>query len=102
MGVRVVVGLVILYDHVDPKGVFVKGSKVDVKGIVKTICEFPDCDKLLDAIRYTTVHLNDESTPKDVKKIVVQAKGLNVPVSTKRVSSFKDATVSLIMSKIQL
>jgi len=87
--VRVVVGLVILYDHVDPKGVFVKGSKVDVKGIVKTICEFPDCDKLLDAIRYTTVHLNDESTPKDVKKIVVQAKGLNVPVSTKRVSSFK-------------
>ena len=62
---------------------------MDVKGIVKTICEFPDCDKLLDAIRYTTVHLNDESTPKDVKKIVVQAKGLNVPVSTKRVSSFK-------------
>lgn len=87
--VRVVVGLVILYDHVDPKGVFVKSSKVDVKGIVKLICEFPDCDKLLDAIRYTTVHLNDECTPKDVKKIVVQAKEADLPVSSKRVSTFK-------------
>jgi len=86
--VRVVVGLVILYDHVDPKGVFVKSSKVDVKGIVKLICEFPDCDKLLDAIRYTTVHLNDECTPKDVKKIVVQAKEADLPVSSKRVSTF--------------
>ena len=64
------------------------GSKVDVKGIVKLICEFPDCDKLLDAIRYTTVHLNDECTPKDVKKIVVQAKEADLPVSSKRVSTF--------------
>ena len=69
-------------------GIFFPGSKVDVKGIVKIVSEFPDCDKLLDAIRYSTSHLNDETAPKDVKKVVLQAKE-NGSSGTKRVSSFR-------------
>lgn len=44
---RVMVGLVILYDHVHPQGAFVKGSNVDVSiGKKKTSAQFGKRDLL--------------------------------------------------------
>lgn len=50
---RVMVGLVILYDHVHPNGAFVKASNVDVKGCVKLLKEQPSVrsEGLLNALR---------------------------------------------------
>lgn len=51
---RVMVGLVILYDHVHPNGAFVKTSNVDVKGCVKLLKEQPAIrsEGLLNALRF--------------------------------------------------
>ncbi|KDR17574.1 protein FAM49B isoform X1 [Zootermopsis nevadensis] len=69
---RVMVGLVILYDHVHPQGAFVKASNVDVKGCVKLLKEQPASrsEGLLNALRYTTKHLNEEATPKNIKNLL--------------------------------
>nr|CAH0111423.1 unnamed protein product [Daphnia galeata] len=69
---RVMVGLVILYDHVHPVGAFQKSSNVDVKGCVRVLKEQPSSrsESLLNALRYTTRHLNDESTPKHIKTLL--------------------------------
>ncbi|KAG8243692.1 CYFIP-related Rac1 interactor B [Homalodisca vitripennis] len=69
---RVMVGLVILYDHVHPHGAFVKASNVDVKGCVKLLKDQPAIrsEGLLNALRYTTKHLNEEATPKHIKNLL--------------------------------
>ncbi|KAK7592870.1 hypothetical protein V9T40_007622 [Parthenolecanium corni] len=69
---RVMVGLVILYDHVHPNGAFVKPSNVDVKGCVKLLKEQPPIrsEGLLNALRYTTKHLNDEATPRNIRNLL--------------------------------
>ena len=49
---------------------FPKGSSVDVKGCVRVLRDHPDrqlSESLLNALRYTTRHVNDESTPRSVK-----------------------------------
>lgn len=66
---RVMVGVIILYDHVHPVGAFAKNSGIDVKRCLKLLKD-QDSEKvevLLNAIRYTTLHLNDESTPRSIK-----------------------------------
>eukprot|EP00128_Syssomonas_multiformis_P008907 Colp12_sorted_trinity150504_noHs@33408 len=69
---RVMVGVIILYDHVHPVGAFSKKSVVDIKGAIKVLKEQPPAavDGLLNALRYTTKHLNDEDTPKQVKQML--------------------------------
>ncbi|XP_072015944.1 CYFIP-related Rac1 interactor B-like [Amphiura filiformis] len=71
---RVMVGLIILYDHVHPMGAFQKNCPIDVKGCVKVLKDQPPTkvETLLNALRYTTKHLNDESTPKNIKKDLMQ------------------------------
>ncbi|XP_042234300.1 CYFIP-related Rac1 interactor B-like isoform X2 [Homarus americanus] len=69
---RVMVALIILYDHVHPVGAFVKASNVDVKGCVKVLRDQPasSSENLLNALRYTTKHLNDDNTPKTIKTLL--------------------------------
>ncbi|XP_050714008.1 CYFIP-related Rac1 interactor B-like isoform X2 [Eriocheir sinensis] len=69
---RVMVALIILYDHVHPVGAFVKASTVDVKGCVKVLKDQPasSSENLLNALRYTTKHLNDDNTPKHIKSLL--------------------------------
>jgi len=69
---RVMVGLIILYDHVHPVGAFAKNSHVDIKGCIKVLKEQPtsNAEGLLNALRYTTRHLNDESTPKHIRSLL--------------------------------
>jgi len=66
------VGVIILYDHVHPIGAFCKSSSIDMKSSIKVLKDQP-CGKvegLLNALRYTTKHLNDESTPKGIKTLL--------------------------------
>lgn len=69
---RVMVGLVILYDHVHPVGAFARGSHVDVKGCVRLLQQQPaiKAEPLLNALRYTTKHLNEENTPKNIRNLL--------------------------------
>ncbi|XP_017135505.1 protein FAM49B isoform X2 [Drosophila miranda] len=69
---RVMVGLVILYDHVHPVGAFVRGAHVDVKGCVRLLQAQPaiKAEPLLNALRYTTKHLNEENTPKNIRNML--------------------------------
>ncbi|XP_026832885.1 protein FAM49B isoform X2 [Drosophila erecta] len=69
---RVMVGLVILYDHVHPEGAFVRGAHVDVKGCVRLLQAQPaiKAEPLLNALRYTTKHLNGENTPKNIQRLL--------------------------------
>lgn len=69
---RVMVGLVILYDHVHPVGAFVRGSHIDVKGCIRLLQAQPavKAEPLLNALRYTTKHLNEENTPKNIRNLL--------------------------------
>lgn len=69
---RVMVACIILYDHVHPKGAFVKDSDIQLKSHIKLIQTNggSHVDGLLNALRFTTKHLNDESTPKNVKAML--------------------------------
>lgn len=69
---RVMVGVIILYDHVHPVGAFAKSSNIDMKGSIKLLKEQRDAsvEGLLNALRYTTKHLNDETTPKSIKQLL--------------------------------
>ncbi|XP_054169051.1 CYFIP-related Rac1 interactor B-like [Oppia nitens] len=69
---RVMVGVIILYDHVHPVGAFVKSSHIDVRGSIKVLKEQPPnvVEGLLNALRYTTRHLNDVTTPKNIKNLL--------------------------------
>ncbi|KAF0304085.1 Protein FAM49B [Amphibalanus amphitrite] len=69
---RVMVGLIILYDHVHPAGAFVKATNLDIKGCIKVLKDQPpaNSDALLNALRYTTKHLNDDNTPKQIKTLL--------------------------------
>lgn len=70
---RVMVGVIILYDHVHPIGAFVKSSNIDIKNSIKVLKERAPGGKvecLLNALRYTTKHLNDETTPKAIRNLL--------------------------------
>lgn len=68
---RVMVGLIILYDHVHSEGAFAKGSLIDIKGCVQIIRQQDKdfSEKHMNILRYTTKHLNDETTPKATKAL---------------------------------
>jgi len=66
---RTVTGCIILYDHVHPKGAFNKKSPIMIKNAVTTIKNFKDenTDTMVNAVRFNTVHLNDDDTPAPIK-----------------------------------
>eukprot|EP00049_Salpingoeca_infusionum_P017757 m.354239 g.354239 ORF g.354239 m.354239 type:complete len:324 (-) comp16960_c1_seq1:464-1435(-) len=70
---RVMVGVIILYDHVHLIGAFSKRNpSIDIRGSIKALKkhESANLEGLLNALRFSTKHLNDESTPKEVKKLL--------------------------------
>ncbi|XP_005725119.1 protein FAM49A [Pundamilia nyererei] len=69
---RVMVGVIILYDHVHPNGAFNKSSKIDMKGCIKVLKDQPadNVEGLLNALKFTTKHLNDETTPKNIRTML--------------------------------
>uniref|UniRef100_A0A5K3EFZ7 Bestrophin homolog n=1 Tax=Mesocestoides corti TaxID=53468 RepID=A0A5K3EFZ7_MESCO len=69
---RVMTGVIILYDHIDPYGVFRKTSKLDVKSCVRLLKEQnpKNVQCLLNAIKYSTLHFTDETTPRVIKQLL--------------------------------
>lgn len=92
LSLRAMVGSIILYDHVSEQGAFVKKSPINVcsssslfshiiltpskvKGcihVLKTFTPTTDqsTDGLLNALRFTTIHLNDPETPGSIKQLL--------------------------------
>jgi len=67
---RVMVACVILYDHVHLLGAFNKKTPLDMMKTIKAVKSHGDSvssDALINALRYSTKHLNDDDTPKPVK-----------------------------------
>jgi len=68
---RTMVGAIILYDHLHPQGAFYKKSAVNIRECITTLKSFkPAMDGLLNALRFTTQHLNDPDTPSNVKSLL--------------------------------
>ncbi|KAI8144311.1 hypothetical protein BJV82DRAFT_609055 [Fennellomyces sp. T-0311] len=78
---KVMVVSIILYDHIDPNGVFSKSSPINIKNSVKmiqsanssvfNIPEESSASNLMSALRYNSKHLNDDTTPKGVRNLVM-------------------------------
>ncbi|KAI8870699.1 DUF1394-domain-containing protein [Ramicandelaber brevisporus] len=70
---RVMVSCAVLYDQITPHGVFVKSSPIGIPSIVQAIQinSTSQHDTLLNALRFSTKHLNDPTTPKRTKDLLL-------------------------------
>ncbi|CAJ0833233.1 3312_t:CDS:2 [Entrophospora sp. SA101] len=66
---RVMVVCIILYDHIDPQGAFNKQSPINVIKAIQTHGT-SESSNLMSALRFNTKHLNDDSTPKNIKQLL--------------------------------
>ena len=70
---RVMVGSIILYDHVHLLGAFSKKNPaIDIKACIRAIKSHdnPRQEDLINALRYTTKTLNNDDTPRQVKAML--------------------------------
>jgi len=69
---RAMTAAIVLYDHVHPVGAFHKRSSVNIRGCVSTLKNHKPSppESLLNALRFTTVHLNDDDTPSSIKQLL--------------------------------
>jgi hypothetical protein len=75
---RAMTGSIILFDHINPQGAFFKKSPVHIKQAVLCLKHFtptvpqptPPTEGLLNALRFTTIHLNDPETPNGLKQLL--------------------------------
>jgi hypothetical protein len=69
---RAMTAAIVLYDHVHPVGAFHRRSPVNIKGCVLTLKNYKPAppESLLNALRFTTVHLNDDDTPSSIKQLL--------------------------------
>ncbi|KAI8980278.1 hypothetical protein BDB01DRAFT_797168 [Pilobolus umbonatus] len=76
---KVMVISIILYDHIDPNGAYNKYSPINIKSSLKIIqginpsaTQDPsNSSNLISALRYNSKHLNDESTPKGIRNLIM-------------------------------
>jgi len=69
---RAMTGSIILFDHLHSIGAFAKKSPINIKGcinVLKTYTTSPT-DGLLNALRFTTIHLNEPETPASIKQLL--------------------------------
>jgi len=67
---RAMTGSVVLFDHIDDRGAFHKRSPILIRDCIELLADYPVADSLLNAIKYTTVHLNHYDTPLGVKQLL--------------------------------
>jgi len=72
---RAMTASVILFDHLHPSGAFGKKTLINIKGCISALKNFsasggPSTDGLLNALRFTTIHLNDPDTPASIKQLL--------------------------------
>lgn len=70
---RVMVGCIILYDLIDSVGAFSKKNpSIDMRACVRALRNHSNAhvEGLINALKYTTKHFNDEDTPRAVKQLL--------------------------------
>jgi len=73
---RAMTGSVIVYDHLHVMGAFSRKSQINTKGIILALKGYQSesaggvTDGLLNAIRFSTIHLNDPDTPPAMKQLL--------------------------------
>jgi hypothetical protein len=71
---RAMVGCIILFDHLSPQGAFHKKSIIRIKECIITLKGFKttsgSTDGLVNALKFTTVHLNDPDTAQAIKSLL--------------------------------
>eukprot|EP00300_Choanocystis_sp_HF-7_P027922 c33222_g1_i1.p1 GENE.c33222_g1_i1~~c33222_g1_i1.p1 ORF type:complete len:322 (+),score=75.21 c33222_g1_i1:156-1121(+) len=74
---RALTASIIVFDSADPAGAFHKRSPIHIKQAIQTLKNFQpatpgeaDTSSLINAIRFTTVHLTDEDTPSSITALL--------------------------------
>jgi len=73
---RAMTGAIILYDHIHESGAFTKKSPINMRGCItilkdKSVVEdVKPLAGLLNALRFTTKHVNDPDTPANLKQLL--------------------------------
>jgi len=72
---RCMTGSIILFDHLHTPGAFSKRSPIKIKNCIMVLKNFTGdgggtVDGLLNALRFTTIHLNDAETPNNIKHLL--------------------------------
>jgi len=69
---RAMTGSIILFDHLHPQGAFVKKSPIAIKTCINVLKGYTGSptDGLLNALRFTTIHLSDPDTPNSIKMLL--------------------------------
>lgn len=69
---RSMTGSIILFDHLHATGAFSRRSPIHIKGCITVLKNFAGgpTDGLLNALRFTTIHLNDPDTPANIKHLL--------------------------------
>lgn len=70
---RCMTGSIILFDHLHAQGAFSKKTPIHIKGCITVLKNFSGgpTDGLLNALRFTTIHLNDPDTPNNIKHLLL-------------------------------
>lgn len=69
---RAATGSIVIVDHIDDLGAFHKKSNINMRSAITQLKTFTDVntDGLLNALRFTTKHLNDPDTPSNIKNLL--------------------------------
>jgi len=70
---RAMTGSIILFDHLHLPGAFCKKSPIHIKGCITVLKNYQggtSTEGLLNALRFTTIHLNDVDTPANIKHLL--------------------------------
>jgi len=69
---RTMTAAIVLYDHIHPTGAFHKNSQIHIKNCILLLKNHrpPPPESLINALRFTTVHLNDDTTPNGIKQLL--------------------------------
>jgi len=76
---RAMTGSIILFDHLHASGAFGKKTLINIKGCITALKNYGSAgggggsghtDGLLNALRFTTIHLNDPDTPAAIKQLL--------------------------------
>jgi len=71
---RAMTAAIVLVDHIAEEGVFCRKSPVNIKNAIITLRDKQvelNTTGLLNALKYTTKHLNDQDTPNTIKNLLV-------------------------------
>jgi len=70
---RAMTSAIILVDHISDEGVFCRKTPVNIRqaiGILKAKLDLLQTTGLINALKYTTKHLNDEETPEAILELL--------------------------------